>query len=502
MLHIRTTKTSSGATAVQVVRYVRRKPVIVKHVGSAHTPKERAALIDEAHRFIERRSGQIPLWKDSDRTATHWVDLRSCTYHGVLQSFAHEILCHAIRTIEFRVPPLLRDLAIMRIIEPCSKRRSLKYLEQHLDIHYRRQMFYDKIPALLRRKRAIEQCAVAFAKSRLSFDCALVLYDVTTLYFESFREDEPENDKQGLRKTGFSKDNKPQQPQIVVGLLVTAQGFPLGYEAFRGNTFEGHTMLSVLRKFCRKHTVRSCTVVADAAMLSMENVAALRKNELSYIVGARVANLPRTRIATISSALHRKEGAMIRIPTQHGDLICSFSMKRYRKDKHEMEQQIAHAKKLVATGKPGRHAKFIRKQGGRYTFNDALAAKAKQLLGIKGYYTNIPQNKMSDADVIEHYRNLWQVEQAFRMAKSDLEMRPIFHRMEDTIRVHLLICFMALAVGKYLEITAKRSLRQIVDALMSVTDAMITDPDGRQAILRSELTEDVRSILEDLSVSH
>lgn len=474
---------------------------MVKHVGSAHTKQECADLRHRAERYVAQIAGQVSLLPDT-HTSEHLVDLRTCRFHGVLYTLAYEALCQALRRLGFRLPPLLRDLTVMRIIEPSSKLRSLQLLAKRFGIQHRRQTFYEMLPTLLRRKRTIEKRATAFACKNLSFDCSLVLYDVTTLYFESFREDEPEDKEKGLRKTGFSKDNKPQQPQVVVGLLVTPEGFPLAYDVFRGNTFEGHTMLPLLLKFKKRHDVRDCTVVADAAMLSEENTEELRKKKLSYIVGARTANLSHKRISEVSASLKKRDGATMRMSTRHGDLICAFSQKRYKKDKYEMEQQIARAKKLVQKGEPGRKAKFIRKEGGTYVFNEKLRKKTEQLLGIKGYYTNIPQKRMADMEIIKHYRNLWRVEQSFRMSKHDLEMRPIFHRYEDPIRAHLLICFMALAVGKYLELATKRSLRQVLDALMEVTDAVITDEHGKQVILRSEMPENAQEILKLLGVSY
>ena len=178
------------------------------------------------------------------------------------------------------------------------------------------------------------------AKKEFAFDFSLVFYDVTTLYFESFEEDE-------LRQCGFSKDNKFNQPQIVLGLLVNVEGFPLGYQIFEGKKFEGHTLIPIILKFKRKHKIEKLTVVADAAMISDENIKALTKAGLDYIVGARVAKLSLKDIEGVNKKLFGYDGLTMRMQTKYGDLICEFSQKRYAKDKQEMEKQIARAEKYL-----------------------------------------------------------------------------------------------------------------------------------------------------------
>ncbi|HOP59144.1 MAG TPA: IS1634 family transposase [Bacteroidales bacterium] len=137
---------------------------------------------------------------------------------------------------------------------------------------------------------------VEFAKNNYGFDFDLLFYDVTTLYFETFEEDE-------LRRNGFSKDNKLQQPQILVALLVTREGFPIAYSIFSGNTFEGHTIIPVVNAFIKKHTVKEFTVVADAAMISATNIQELLSDNINYIVGARLGSLSNDLIEQINSSI-------------------------------------------------------------------------------------------------------------------------------------------------------------------------------------------------------
>lgn len=499
MPSIRTTKTASGATAVQVVQYRSRKVVVLKHIGSARTPEEIDALLQSADAWIERNTGQVSiLATQTSRT----LPLAHCTFVGVRHTVAYRTFMDIARRCGFDAleDPLALDFAIIRAFEPCSKRRSRILLEHHFGIRYSERTMYRALRTVTRHKEKAERLAVACARRELSFDCSLVLYDVTTLYFESFRED---GDDEALRKTGFSKDNKPQQPQIVVGLLVTSDGFPLGYALFKGNTFEGHTMLPIIENFRKEHGVTSCTVVADAAMLSLQNIEELRRKKLSYIVGARIANLSPMLQTRVSEALSQSEGATVRVSTKHGDLLCSFSQKRFEKDKRDMEKQIARAAKLVASGEQGRRAKFISTRGAAYMLNEKLIMKTKKLLGIKGYITNIPQEVMGDQEILAHYRNLWHVEQAFRMAKSDLKARPMFHHIEESIRSHLLICFLALTMSRYMEIKTGLSLQQINTLLRSTGDAIVRDAaSGQEFIIPPVILPDAHRLLHRLGSSY
>lgn len=492
MPSIRKTKTASGATAVQVVRYENRKVVMIKHVGSGKTKEEVAALIESAESWLARETYQHTLF---ERAPRHTLALTHARYVGVTHHFAYSVLAAVAEKLGFTTlnAPLLLDLAYMRILEPTSKLRAIELLKRYFNISYAESTVYRVLPTLSKRKSEIEAVAVAWARKGLSSDLSLVLYDVTTLYFETFEAD-------NLRIPGFSKDGKSMQLQIVVGLLVTREGFPLGYEVFKGNTFEGHTMLPVLLSFAKVHGVATPTVVADAAMISRENVDKLTEYGFSYIVGARLANCSPGVIGKIAAALGWQDGATTRITTAHGELIAGFSAKRYRKDKAEMERQIAKAEALISKGEPGKRAKFVKKtEGGKYSLDEALRKKASSLLGIKGYYTNIPKKQMDDDTIIARYHDLWRVEAAFRMSKSDLATRPIFHRTEDAIKAHLLICFVALAIGRHMELVTGISLKRIGDLLWSVTEAHIVDTAAKETfVLRSEPSADVDNVLKKL----
>jgi len=497
MPSIRKTKTSSGATAIQVVRYENRKVVMMKHLGSAKTDEEIAALVQDAEIWLTRETAQSSLFSPvPNRT----LRLASCRYVGVRYTFAHTILSAIIHRLGLTGlnNQLLTDFALIRVLEPASKLRSIWLMEQYFGIKHAKRSIYRLLPKILEFKPLIEKLAVAFVQEKISDDLSFVLYDVTTLYFESFEADD-------LRQPGFSKDNKANQPQIVVGLLVNRQGFPLGFEVFQGNTFEGKTMLPVLEAFRSAHNSATCTVVADAAMMGIKNIEELNERGLNYIVGARAASLSPVVIEKAATSLGQIDGATVRFETDHGDLICSFSAKRWRKDKVEMDKQIAKAKRFVDKQESGRRAKFVKndKRKTAYVLNEALVEKTAKLLGIKGYYTNIKETKLTDKEIIAHYHDLWHVEQSFRMAKSDLATRPIFHYKKDAVKAHLVICFAALMIGKYLEIKTELSLRNITDVLKSVTNARIINTTTNEEFnLPSEVGSEAKNLLKKLGLSY
>lgn len=244
MYHIRVVKTSSGASAVQVVFYKDRKRIVFKHIGSAKNSQELDSLKLIAHDVINTACLQMTIFEEPKFNNLLYID--KSEFLGIYYSFLYDSLKQLISIIGFDKikKHLLLDLVIMRIVEPDSKLRSIELLETYFGIQHRRQEYYESAPKWLDLKSKIESLVVSFAKQHYSFNFDLLFYDVTTLYFESFDEDD-------LRKNGFSKDSKSQQPQILIGLMVNKDGFPIAYEIFAGNVFEGHTIIPVISNFIK-----------------------------------------------------------------------------------------------------------------------------------------------------------------------------------------------------------------------------------------------------------
>lgn len=466
MYSIRKVKTKSGATAIQVVQYIGHRAKIAKHIGSAKDDLEAGLLRKKACEWIDEQTSQPSLFPEQKQKVLV-VERGECI--AVVHRFAYNFFQNCIHECKLsHLPSLLLDLTIMRLIEPASKSRSVKLLSRYFGIGYS-QRIYRKIPTLITHKAEIEQIAYRVAEEKFKEQFYYVLYDVTTLYFESFKADE-------LKTQGFSKDNKSQQPQIVIGLLVTQSGFPLSSNVFAGNTFEGKTMLPVVEEFMSKHPQAKPIVVADAAMLDEDRLAELRKKGISYIVGARLANASLSMIKQIKGDLNDVNVAVVRLQSKHGSLVCDFSNRRYKKELNDLNKLIHKAEELVAKQSTGSKAKFIKRiSKERIELNSALIEKRKLLLGIKGYCTDLTEDQLSNQVVIERYHHLWRVEQSFRMSKFDLEARPIYHRNEEAIRSHVLICFVALMIEKYLELTTNMTLRNIRLLVWDITETHIRD---------------------------
>jgi len=391
-MKIRVVKTASKAKAVQIVHYQNNKRIVLQHIGSAHSETALKDLMLLAEEWIKDYSGQYSIFPDENPNKL--FHLNYSTFIGVKYRYFHQ----QIRAIQSMIkldelPNLLNDLVSIRIFEPASKLRSLELLEQFFGISHSRKQYYKIAPNCISLKEKVEQKVVDFAGIEYSFKFDILFYDVTTLYFETFDEDD-------LRKNGFSKDNKSQQPQILIALMVSKEGFPIAYEVFSGNTFEGHTIIPVIKQFIVKNGVKDFTVVADAAMISSENVLQLTQNNINYIVGARLGNISSTLLETIDKSICREDGKSIRLRTDNGYLICSFSSVRYRKDKYEMEKQIEKAKQVVAMPSKSKKLKFTQTKGQEIKLNHALIQKTTKLLGIKGYYTNLEESIADNKTII------------------------------------------------------------------------------------------------------
>ncbi len=495
MYYLREVITASKATAVQVVCYRNRKRVIVKHIGSSKREDDLKILRKTARSWITRTLHQITLFPEQPDPEV-LVPIGKLKNPGSRYTFARETLERVIGLLRFSrdLPPIIRDLMLIRIIKPTSKVESLALLSDWFGISYRRGDLYRAIPAVIGQKSAAECALVSFARKQFGFDFTVVFYDVTTLYFESTISD-------ALKTPGFSKDNKSTQPQIVLGLIVTREGFPVAYEIFEGKTFEGNTFLPVICAFLDAHQVRDLTVVADAAMISQKNIAALVDRHLRYIVGGRVANLSRKQIEEISKTLGQRDGTTMRLETKRGLLVLDFSLARYRKDKRDMDKHLAKARTFIQTKQTGRHTKFIRStRKASLALNTTLIEKTTSLLGIKGYYTNCTD--LPDETIVRQYHNLWHVEAAFRIAKNDLAMRPIYHFKEQTIKAHILLCFMALAVCRYMELVSGKSTKAIIKHLTKITDVTLQNTlTGETHVLRMEIPEETQMLVNRL-LSH
>jgi transposase len=339
-------------------------------------------------------------------------------------------------------------------------------------------------------KQELTRTAFNFV-SRRRQSVSLVFYDVTTLHFETETEDE-------FRRKGYSKNRRGDMPQIIVGLFVDAAGYPLDFDIFPGNTFEGHTLETAVAKLKHKYGLTNLTVVADAAMLSADNLSFLESQGFDYIVGARLKSLPQTMIREIT-AFDFSAGAIYSVEWEGKRLLVDFSISRAQRDAANRDRQVKKLEAALISKRPViRKSKYLKldSPGQTKQIDQVRIAADRQFDGLKGYITNIA-NRMTFKQIIGQYRNLWKIERAFRMSKSDLKERPVYHWLRSRIQAHLTLCFVSLLVAKETErILAQKhcSLDRAIEILGRVGSGT-TRVGGVELDIESEPDEEARLIL-------
>jgi transposase len=451
---IRRVKTHSGSTAIQVGNYKGKTFRLAKHIGSSKDPSKIQDLIEQAHAYIRSHSPQLEF--NFNPHSEEILYKKGLVVAKSSLEEAYSFLADVYTRLGFGKlnNDLLKHFVMIRVLEPASKMRSIYLLQKYFGIRYKKTTVFREIAKLVELKADICRIAIAYARRKLAFDFSLIFYDVTTLYFEAHAEDD-------FRKNGFSKDLKLGQPQVVIGLVVNADGFPIYFDLFQGNTFEGKTLLPIILGIKQAYSIRKLTVVADAAMLSEKNLTELQANHIDYVVGARLGQVDIDEIRKVARELRQTDQKIVR----HGSMIYEYSARRAKKDKADNDKHIERAQYYVDhPGQVVRRSKFIAPlKNKRIQLNQGLIEKHRLLEGIKGYKTSL--TRLSSALLVARYKDLWRIEQSFRIAKSDLEARPIYHRKKTSIQSHVLIVFVALCLAKTIELETGLSIKRVVDDL-------------------------------------
>lgn len=450
-MFIRKLKNRSGSISVQIISKSTGKYKVLKTIGCGHTEQEVLKLIYLAKQEIERISEQPKLFISENDTIVEQIfsnltnaSIRTIGPELIFGKIYDHIGFSAIEEV------LFRHLVISRLAFPLSKLKTVDYLyrfqgiQLDIDAVYR---FLDKLNFKL--KNQIEQIAFAHTLKVLQGNISVVFYDMTTLYFEASDEDD-------LRKTGFSKDGKHQHPQIFLGLLVGLGGYAIGYDIFEGNTYEGHTLIPFLEKTSKKFNLNKPIVVADAGLLSKDNIKALEDKGYEYIIGGKLKNEPKKIKEQILEA-KVSEDQIIRINKQNKiRLIITYSSNRANRDEHNRKNGLKRLEKRIKSGNLTKaninnrgYNKYLKLKGQLAIEIDyEKFDNDKPWDGLKGYVTN---SKLNDKQIVENYKNLWYIEKAFRMSKTDLRIRPIYHRLRHRIEAHICISFTAYTIYKELE---------------------------------------------------
>lgn len=477
-MFIRKLKSRNGNIQVQVVKKVKRSNKVVKHLGTARNTIELNQLITLAKQYVSNdriKQGRISFFDNRFSSSKVKNFLSRLVVLGAYDSLIFHFFNYYYNHLGFDNlnDSCFEDLVISRIAHPTSKARTREWLEDKLGIQhkYSLTMLYRAMErsSRLHYQEKIEQFVWDFVTRENPTDISVLYFDVTTLYYEAFDEDD-------FRKFGYSKDRKQNQPQLTVALTVDTKGFPLHIKVFAGNKFKGHTMIPCMQDIIKKHKLKDFIVVADSAMISVNNMNELETIGLKFIVGARLANIAQKLTETIIVTVPKSDGALRRFPlSDKRVLVVGYSIKRAYKDKTDRKKQIEKAR--CALSNPSliaRRYKFLKKTGkNRWEFNQTKLEKVEKLEGLKGYVTNATE--LSNENIVLKYAALWNVEKSFRISKSDLKARSIFHTVKEKIKTHILIVFTALAITRYVEAVTGKSIQKIVNLLEKTKEVFLKE---------------------------
>jgi transposase len=481
---IRKKQNKSGSTSVHIVSKANGKYRVVKSIGSSSTAAGISILLHQAKYELSTLQAQPSLFiSDEDSIVQSFLETIS---NGNVQVIGPELVFGKIYDhIGFNAikEDLFRHLVIARLAFPLSKLKTIDYLFrfQGLQINistvYR---FLDKLQG--KYKEQAEEITFKHILGLLDDKISIVFYDMTTLYFESSDEDD-------LRKTGFSKDGKHSNPQIYLGLLVTVGGYIIGYDMFEGNIFEGHTLIPFLEKMSTRFNLGKPIVIADAGLLSKANIEALEQKQYEYIIGARLKTEPVAIKKQIQQA-KLTDGQTLSINRHNNKLIIAHSNARAGKDAQNRKRGLQRLEKLLSKGRLTKahinnkgYNKYLKMKGEiTVAINYEKYNEDAQGDGLKGYITN---SKLSPKKIIENYSQLWQIENAFRMSKTDLRIRPIYHRLADRIEAHISISFVAYAIYKELERVLKKekstlSLKVAAEQTQNMYQIIVALPESKR----------------------
>ena len=406
--------------------------------------------------------------------------------------------------LEFSLEKVIFALVAARFLRPTSKLQIYEELagkfypamvEQDMEL----QHIYRAVDLLAEHKEAIEKALFWKDKDLLNSKVDVVLYDLTTLRFESTRED-----LGSLRRFGFSKEKCSDCTQVVLGLLVEPNGTPIGFEVYPGNTFEGATLKDIVGKMREKYNIGRFIFVADRALFSHQNLEDLRKANGEFVVGMRLVPVAKKRPELYDKSkftpLKKDDDSVLVLETTHGGDRCivNWSRERAERDRKVRDDILEKIRKKL-TKKTISSKAFVTNSNYTYFLNgldegtpaldETKIAEAAKRDGFFSIITNVKDKTPSE--LWSQYRQLWIIEDSFGELKGTMKARPIFHWTDDRIRGHLMMCFLALACESRMTI-ALRAANTARDS-KAIREGVIGDRPLSAAQTLKELCE-VRAI--------
>ena len=372
---------------------------------------------------------------------------------------------------------IFKDIVLASIANPLSKRASVDMLEEDFGVTLNLDRVYkmmDKLDDNAISK--INDIAYQMTLNLFENKIDVIFFDCTTIYFEAFEEDD-------LRQNGFSKDLKFNQPQVLLALMVTTEGLPLGYQLFEGSKYEGHTLIPMLTELKKKYNLNKVVFVADAGMMNEKNLLELENrnsldefedNRIEYIVGARIKGIPaklKEQVLNLENYTEINDNETgYKIGTfeyNNRRLVISYSPKRARKDALDRQKSIERLEKKILKQKNPKeylskfgNSKYLLIKGdASIQLNTEKIESDSKWDGLLGVITN--STGLDNSEILKQYCNLWQVENAFRVTKHDLKVRPVYHWKPERVKAHIAISFVAYTMVKHLEYRVKLQFKKL-----------------------------------------
>ena len=494
-------KTASGARAVQIVYSNRAGKRDLEHIGSAHTDADLEALKAAARQQIAAGQPELDLGLDAPQSKGAPLPITSSRM-GVLLDALDSVYAELGFGEAAGGDEVFRSLVLARLIEPTSKLDAIRVMDEAGLAVPSYRTITRALPRYATDEFRTRLASASAARARLG-PAALVLYDASTLYFETSEGD-------GFREPGYSKERR-LEPQITIGLLTDTAGFPLQLHAFEGNKAETKTMLPVIDQFRVDHPVQDVTVVADAGMLSHENRTRLIDAGLSYIIGQKVPEIPYVVQKWFDEHPGQpvEDGQIFSTPTYTGPagnrrearIYYQYRAARARRTLHGIDEQVRKAETIAAGRAQVKRNRFLTLTDEHREVNRDLETKARTLAGFKGYITSLLPDTADAEFVIGAYHQLWHVEKSFRMSKHDLAARPIYHRLRDSIDAHLTIVFAALAIARRIEAATGWSLKKFITTARRYREITIT-ANGHQLTAADPIPDELEHAINTLHGGH
>lgn len=355
---------------------------------------------------------------------------------------------------------VLKACVLGRIADPVSKKKTVENLVLDYNQDIPLEKVYRMMDRLCKNIESVKAQITANTLKLFNHEVDVLFFDVTTLYFESFSPDE-------LRNFGFSKDCKFKETQVVLALVTNSEGHPITYELFPGNTSEGSTLIEVIKNLKNIFKVRNIVLVADRAMFNRKNLDLMDNEGISYVVAAKLKTLAKIKREEILSNDYRPSVVseelhwLKEFEQDNRRLIVSYSNKRAQKDAADRNRLVdrllkkAKNSQIPLTSLIGNRGtkKFVKVEKTKAVVNDEKIKQDQLWDGLHGVISNIKDQ--SKELILERYRGLWKIEQAFRLNKNDLKMRPIYHWKKSRIEAHIAICFIAYSLSCHMNYTLK-----------------------------------------------